>query len=315
VNFSVPLPAQASFRASVMLGYQWEETVAESGQTIPVFGEIHVISEGGRVLLNEPFILPSTVVVSDPSGAVEYVRNLDYTQYETGIETEIEILPGGRIVVGDTIRVDYAYEVQASSNRNGVLADFGGDLSLRGLSIFFRRTLLDAGEPADVTESPTYGSYYHTVLGAQYSMPLARGAGQLRFRAEQRWDQTGLLKSRSSLVSGSLIYAISRTLNGELTGQYSANRGQFRSFDRNTVFGVLTWNVARAWTVFGQAGHWYWSQVPGGTTNQLRFAVGLSYTLGATIIEARTDFANNEYSASSSDLAERRFVVRVVRSF
>lgn len=69
-----------------------------------VTGETHTANPGAMILLANPGA--TMVVVKDQAGTTTYVENTDYAINAAGFP---EIIEGGTILAGSTIKVDYAY--------------------------------------------------------------------------------------------------------------------------------------------------------------------------------------------------------------
>jgi len=74
--------------------------------------ERHTFLVDGVVFLDELSVLVETVVVTDPTGNLPYIDGLDYRIETVGDWTRLELVPGGRLRVGDTVLVDYEVHAQ-----------------------------------------------------------------------------------------------------------------------------------------------------------------------------------------------------------
>ncbi len=91
------------------LGGSYQETDRVSNQgVVEVIDESHVVPLTGSVILNQRFILTSTIIVTDETGTLVYTEGSDYTVFPlAGDLTQLQAIPGGRIDTGDTILVSY----------------------------------------------------------------------------------------------------------------------------------------------------------------------------------------------------------------
>jgi len=84
------------------------------------------LNDNEIVLLINPYVNPSTIVVKDESGTIIYQENIDYLLIQRGVYTEIQRLPGGQIINGQLVYVDYISEKPLSfdfaTNTNGFKA-------------------------------------------------------------------------------------------------------------------------------------------------------------------------------------------------
>jgi len=91
------------------LGGSYQETDRVSNQgVVEVVDESHVVPLTGSVILNQRFILTSTIIVTDETGTLVYTEGSDYTVFPlAGDLTQLQAIPGGRIDTGDTLLVSY----------------------------------------------------------------------------------------------------------------------------------------------------------------------------------------------------------------
>ena len=78
-----------------------------TGQQISILDESHALSDGTLTFLNQPRVIASTIQMTDLSGTILYVQDLDYSVIPHGAMTEIRRIPGGRIPNGGIVLVDY----------------------------------------------------------------------------------------------------------------------------------------------------------------------------------------------------------------
>ncbi len=90
---------------------------------LQIIDESHVLSDNEIVLLNYPFVNPSSVVVTDETGTIYYQENLDYLLVPRGDYLEIQRVPGGQIANGQTVLVDYT-AVQQGNYQVGITRNF-----------------------------------------------------------------------------------------------------------------------------------------------------------------------------------------------
>ncbi len=85
---------------------------AEVGQ---VFDEAITLSNA-PVALSKPDVVADSIVVTDLSGGIVYEEGTDYVVLVTGRITQIQRLATGAIADGETVLVDYQFEVVPESN-------------------------------------------------------------------------------------------------------------------------------------------------------------------------------------------------------
>ena len=76
-------------------------------EALRVVDESQRMEDGGIILLENPNIDPSTVVVTDPARLIVYMEGPDYLLILRGDFLEIQRVPGGQIEPGGTVLVSY----------------------------------------------------------------------------------------------------------------------------------------------------------------------------------------------------------------
>jgi hypothetical protein len=109
LNYNKKIALGAKLSASLGVGKRITDRIATGGLQ-EIIDEQSVIDLTNIVVLNERFIDPSTIVVTDAAGIVVFTEGADYIVVSVANNvTEIQILPAGLINVGDTISVDYKF--------------------------------------------------------------------------------------------------------------------------------------------------------------------------------------------------------------
>ncbi|RMF77004.1 MAG: hypothetical protein D6738_00210 [Acidobacteria bacterium] len=92
------------------------------------------------IILGTPGVIPGTVEVTDDTGAIVYVEGIDYELVPVGELLELRVLPGGSILVGQTLRVRYrvtsdpSLDLLTETHLSG-----GGWQASNGLFVRYRR--------------------------------------------------------------------------------------------------------------------------------------------------------------------------------
>lgn len=173
IRYEAELPpgtAQASYGAR----FDRRQQVAAVPQT-PVIGERLTLSGTTYVALGHPHIVAGSPLVSNAARSQTYVAGIDYGLLVVGTETRIQRLIGGRILDGEQVLVDYAYDVGGTYAYD----QFDQTLSLnwnlsRHLSAYYRRFVSD---PRLVAGTPSFplNQVTSTTYGAHADLPVHLG--------------------------------------------------------------------------------------------------------------------------------------------
>ncbi len=116
---------------------------SDRGGSVPVSDVLLNFDSAGLSKIIRRNIDSASVVVTDPTGLITFVENLDYRVRQLGDRTEIRLVPGGDILSGDTVLADYIFTPDPANTT--VTTSFSGSLRytleqtpMRGLSPFVR---------------------------------------------------------------------------------------------------------------------------------------------------------------------------------
>ncbi len=121
--------------------FNWrsEDKTSESSRQL-IINELVEIRDGQLVLIENPNVIISSIVVKDLTSTIIYQEVLDYLIIERGDFVEILRVPGGQISNGQTVMIDYQfdfrsdYNVEAAGNRISTNVSFLNNL----LNVYFR---------------------------------------------------------------------------------------------------------------------------------------------------------------------------------
>ena len=110
---------QAGYRA----GIQQNERRGED-QRAEIIDESHFFRDPEAIVLQNPNIQTSTIVIRAEDRVTLYQEDRDYTVRDFGNRVEIERIPTGRISDGETVLIDYIFEVPGSFTLDTVSQNF-----------------------------------------------------------------------------------------------------------------------------------------------------------------------------------------------
>ncbi|NOY60271.1 MAG: hypothetical protein GXO75_15280 [Calditrichaeota bacterium] len=105
-----------------------------------VFNEEHELTDGQPILLNRPYIVPNSLVVTDQTETIIYQENIDYLIIKRANYLELQRLPGGHIRNGMTVYTNYQTIQQNSYKFDIVNRSFSVSIKLfrRMLELYYR---------------------------------------------------------------------------------------------------------------------------------------------------------------------------------
>jgi len=268
VSISIPIARRVWFGARAMVGYEWQRLEPTADGTIRVVNEPHVIDPTGRFLLMEPFADTGSILVTSADETLLFEPDVDYRAVATGDIVEILVLPQGRIAVGDTVLVDYAYRLTPETRAQGIIASYGADLTIAGFTAYARREQreLDGAETAPAF-LPTYDNLtVGATLRQGFGPVILDGGGEYQRRTLdgvpfEFW--TARAGITFVLPAGVRVHGSGRrSVNeGGLAGRYELSMGE----------AGLEWIPVPVLRVRGRATTWWWDEASG---RQERFVGG-----------------------------------------
>jgi hypothetical protein len=141
-------------------------------ETAFVFDESHVFVDPLPVLLRQPGIIESSIVVTSANCPIVCVKNVDYTVDSRGggIETELLITSPGIIADGDLVLVDYEYEVAGDNDTLSIGVSVHTSLAfLDHWNVFGRYETLDFDVISGDKDDLRFNSYDRYLAGMEFN--------------------------------------------------------------------------------------------------------------------------------------------------
>ncbi len=190
-------------RAGLGGGYGVTKRTSAGGLS-EVVDEAHGVTVSRQVVLAQQFIDITTIVVTDSAGIFVFTEGADYTIVQIANNfTQLNILSGGQIAVGDTILVSYKYEPLPAATFSSFPFQAHASVDFDWISIFARidgedQTLL-SGEDEDAIIDRMNTSVGLELKWTGYDITASAGA-------EHRTFQSGEFTSSSVDFRQSFLY-------------------------------------------------------------------------------------------------------------
>ncbi len=207
-NYRKKLPGHGRLLASLGGLYQVSENRLPAGKEIPIFQESHTARVGVPFRLEQPRVVPGTILVTGSTGLI-FQEDLDYLVKVVGEFTEIDILSPGRIREGDTLLVDYRVNVSAFIKfaTRSMVFNTGPDFGWVNPYYSYERTLQNL--LSGVAESPLENLRAHAA-GIRFRWNGSKFSGTLQ--NEYRNQDSRLLPYRALQFSQFFAYMPRRTV-------------------------------------------------------------------------------------------------------
>lgn len=131
------LPAEGRLSLRVHGGLLNREAQSTGGQLL-IAGEEHLARFGAPFALDQPNVLPASILVASDSGNLFYIEHVDWIATTVGVVTEIRILTAGSIEDNQLVRVTYRIAVPGRLESTQIRTGAAFDLHFRWLDLFAR---------------------------------------------------------------------------------------------------------------------------------------------------------------------------------
>ena len=230
-------------RANLGGGYRVTDRDSKAG-FLDVVDESHAVPPSLRVLLDRRFIDQGSIVITDSSGVVVFDEGNDYTINSRADDfTEIRIVSGGQINVGDTILASYRYESLPSQKFDTVPYQIGAGVDFGWIAL----THATSGQESSLISGSTQSRLLDSRDSAtELELRWIRPGTRATLSTEKRYSRLGNLKSDAL----SFAQSLGQTLSPRASLYLAANQLFVNSEDIDTE--LYQANVSINWRPFSR---------------------------------------------------------------
>jgi hypothetical protein len=279
--------------------------------------ERHVVGPAGRISLVNPWADEISVSIMDAGRSVVYDVGVDYWLAASPPVLEIVIPPTGRITAGDTLLVSYRYQAFPDVRSDALRADYGATLRIRGLRVYFRRSLsATGGEGGGATnQTPAAGFFLDDrddqIVGI--SVGKAIGFGDVEIQAQRRQFEHAAYRSTAYELRSTLGVDFPKGIHGKFGGSVSHTTNSVGRVDRMlSLTSAMTWVPTPTLRLAGTLGVWRWAQNER-ESKTLGGGLNAEWNPGLTSIVLR--FSRNVWDNAGRRSSNNRLSTYVSRSF
>ncbi len=308
-SFRTRLPLEATLLGQVAVGYEWHDQEPGDDGFGAVVDESHVIDPSGRFSLTERFVDLTSVVVTSADETIVFDPDFDYLLLEEDPFVNLVVLPGGRLQAGDTVLVDYRFQLMPAGSANAILGRYELEIRRGGLRLFHRRSIQDEVDGVGPSTLPLLRNIDDIATGIGFSGRVLRGSfsglAQHRRRRGDTFDFTNYS------LSARLRYALVTNLHASGGAGVSLRRGGRSELDILQGEGSLDWTPNRSLLLRGELA--FWTLSDGGRDEAfLGGGINAEWRFGLFTLSARYDRLNWQ---NAFERGEDRLLARIVRRF
>jgi len=182
--------------------------------SVPIFNEQYDLTDNSIVLLQNPLVDITTVVVKDITGAVTYQENLDYILIERDNFIEIQRIPAGLIANNQQVFIDYVIIQSNDYNYQGDMSNFYAGVTLfkSKLELYYKN------RTQDYKSDDVFNLNLDNISQVAYGTRL--DFGFLNAMVEYEDYKSRLIPSRSLKSNISIYGQIVKNISYSLQGNY-----------------------------------------------------------------------------------------------
>jgi hypothetical protein len=310
VTYSVTLPLGASLHTDLWVNYEKFGQQAVDDGLVAVVNEEHVVGPSGSFVLDRAYADPASVVVKSADETLIYLDGADYRLLATGPLVELFLLPTGRVGTGDTVLVDYSYQLTPTNHSNGLSGAYSVSVHLSGLSVYHSQTMRRAGEELGGTLALLGRNDLTTGVRFRGAVP----GGTLEMLGEHRRLRSERLDVTGYRFRTSYMWLLGPKLRSAFTANANLSRGD-RDVDIISADWGVDWTATRGLRVRGRLATWgsAWSD---GTDKVAERVVGGSLNAEWYVGLFRMQLSyNRDWWIAGFEHAEHRISFRTARRF
>jgi len=312
LSYSKKLPWKGRFTAGAGGAYRIEEN-ENPGALFEVVDEEHKVNSTRIFFLKQRFIVIDSVVITNPDETVVYIQGQDYDIVSSGSLTEIRILTGGTIRVGDVLKVDYIYESTPALKFSSTTYNYTTGLSFGWVYLYYSlsrsdQDLLDGRSDSQLLSDET------STTGAEFKFQGPRY--RLTLTAEKESRKTESIKSDAIFLRQSYQHTFSRKISLSFNANQTfvdSETSESATFSEDLS---INWRPKPNLFLELNAEMWQREEREEDNKSEERFwAVGpkLRYFVGR--VEINSEFSHLEWNGASGDRDEDRLTFTFQRRF
>jgi hypothetical protein len=293
-------------------GYTLNDRDSQDGRQ-QVNDESHVVPQSLAFTLDRRFIDAATIVITDAAGTFVFTEGFDYEVRSLASDfTEIRVLSGGQIAVGDTVLVSYEFEEVPSAKYYSLPYGFNGALDFGWIRVFHamfeRDEKMISGQDESVLtdrrDSTTGLELSWTEKGYRASASAER-----RFVKVDEFENTSL----DFRQTFSMDLSSSASLNLNVLESFSESDG--RDTDLYNADATVAWRPLSSLIVNPRARVWLRDESGDVPRDEWFWAVGLDMGWRWRKIHVDLSYEHNRRGGDISGIEEDRVMLRLSREF
>jgi hypothetical protein len=309
LSYTKKLPWKGRFTAGAGGGYRIDDIESQAALS-EVIDEEHEVNITGVFTLDQRFVDIDSVVVTNSGGTIVYIEGQDYDLVVIGSVTQVNVLLGGRINVGDILSVDYFFETLPSRKFSTTSYNYETGLDFGWVSLYHRASQSDqdlisgqSGTPLVETEESATGVIF----------TFATRASRATLTAEKRSKKFDDFKSDTIFLKQSLHHSFSWKTALSLNASqifFDTSGSDFFTFSEDLLF---NWRPKRNLFLDLHVGMWQRKEDDGVEERFLEAGSEVRWFVGR--VEMYSKYSHQKWGGDFGDRDEDRLTFTFKRRF
>jgi hypothetical protein len=243
----------ATVNARIGKSYREIDRVSQSGLK-DIINESQTVPLAGDVILDERFVITASIIVTDASAIQVFIEGLDYEVFAAGNDlTQLLVIPGGQINVGDTILISYQAENLPTLKFSTTQTDINFRMDWGWVAISHRDNSSD-----DKRISGAASSFLidHRYTNTDIQFRWGKDNLDARFGAERRLIRSGVFETTTYTARQSVSFKQSRLLSMDLSISETFSRSDTQDTDLYNLQYSLNWRPSARLSIRPTIGAW-----------------------------------------------------------
>ncbi|MBI2565558.1 MAG: hypothetical protein HYV63_00815 [Candidatus Schekmanbacteria bacterium] len=307
LSYRKGLPHDGAIQIGLGTGMQASRSTMADDE-IRATSENHRIDDSRLLGLRQPNALTGTIVVTNEREQEIYELGVDYTILEDGPPTQLLVLEGGRIKVGQIVVVSYQFRAPGKNRDRSESYELNAAVDFQWINLSQSVSLSREGSPASAA-SGERASTLNSVTGAD----LSWGEGNTRASAGVSYRHLLSFGARTTsyTVRGALSFQPSAAFSLNLSAKQVYASTTSRAYHLADLDLGASWRISRALWAQGQALASYRAESNGVREQFARATVTLGFGLG--MIDLELEHSLSMASGFAGNSIENRLTTQIRR--
>jgi len=176
LSLDLPLAPRVRLSAAGGAGYQWRDLQGARELTTLVVAERHLVDPSRRFTVALPDPDPATLVLRREDQSIVYEEGPDYVVVVEGSVLRVDVPPGSRIQVGETVLADYRARLAGDFEDRAVVTDVSATFTAGPLQVHHGSSARTSHVASALADARGFGEYRQdqTTLDLRFGTPLGR---------------------------------------------------------------------------------------------------------------------------------------------